>query len=69
MSLLRQFVKDETGATAIEYGLIGTLIAAALIGGAAAMGDSLINTLWCNSRIIEGHSNYAAYNSCSNMGL
>jgi pilus assembly protein Flp/PilA len=33
-----RFLKDESGATAIEYGLIAALIAVAIIGGARAVG-------------------------------
>ncbi|MEQ1863805.1 MAG: Flp family type IVb pilin [Micropepsaceae bacterium] len=36
-----RFLKDESGATAIEYGLIAALIAVAIIGGATAVGTSL----------------------------
>ncbi len=39
--LLSRFVRDESGATAIEYGLIATLIAVALIVGAGLVGTSL----------------------------
>ncbi|MDN5926855.1 MAG: Flp family type IVb pilin, partial [Hyphomicrobiales bacterium] len=37
------FAKDESGATAIEYGLIAALIALAIIVGAGALGNSLSN--------------------------
>jgi pilus assembly protein Flp/PilA len=40
-SLLNRFAKDESGATAIEYGLIATLIAVAIIVGATAVGTKL----------------------------
>ena len=40
-NLVTRFIKDESGATAIEYGLIAALIAVALIAGATAIGDSL----------------------------
>ncbi len=36
-----RFLKDESGATAIEYGLIAALIAVVIIGGATAVGTSL----------------------------
>ena len=36
-----RFVKDESGATAIEYGLIAALIAVVIITGATALGSSL----------------------------
>lgn len=39
--LLSRFYKDESGATAIEYGLIAALIALAIIAGAGALGNAL----------------------------
>ena len=44
-NLVSRFMKDESGATAIEYGLIATLIGVAIIAGATALGQSLDNTL------------------------
>lgn len=41
--LLTRFVNDESGATAVEYALLASLIAIAIIGGATAMGGA-INT-------------------------
>ncbi len=40
-SLFNRFAKDESGATAIEYGLIATLIGIAIILGATALGTKL----------------------------
>ncbi|MBO6717821.1 MAG: Flp family type IVb pilin [Rhizobiaceae bacterium] len=39
--LFARFVKDESGATAIEYGLIAALIALAITAGATTLGGSL----------------------------
>ena len=39
---LISFFKDESGATAIEYGLIAALVSVAAIGALEAMGTSLI---------------------------
>ena len=39
--LVNRFLKDESGATAIEYGLIAALIAIVIIGGVSAAGNSL----------------------------
>jgi len=39
--LLRRLRKNESGATAIEYGLIAALIAVAAIGAMTALGNSL----------------------------
>ena len=35
--------RDESGATAIEYGLIAALIAAILIGSVSAIGQALLD--------------------------
>ena len=39
--VFKTFLRDESGATAIEYGLIAALIAVGLIGGARAFSGSL----------------------------
>lgn len=39
--LFARFAKDESGATAIEYGLIAALIAIAIIGGARFVGSQV----------------------------
>ena len=39
--LIARFVKDESGATAIEYGLIAALISVAIIAGGTLLGGSL----------------------------
>jgi pilus assembly protein Flp/PilA len=41
MKTITRFVKDESGATAIEYGLIAALIAVAIIVGATLLGGQL----------------------------
>ena len=40
----KQFVRDESGATAIEYGLIASLIALVIIGAVGALGNKLMGT-------------------------
>ncbi|ASY64911.1 Flp pilus assembly protein, pilin Flp [Sinorhizobium sojae CCBAU 05684] len=42
-TIFARLLKDESGATAIEYGLIAALISVALIAGATTVGDSLEN--------------------------
>ena len=44
MTFFKKLVRDEQGATAIEYGLIAALIAVAAIVGMQALGDSLDTT-------------------------
>ncbi len=38
---IKSFLQDESGATAIEYGLIAALISVAAIAAMGAMGDAL----------------------------
>lgn len=40
-NLLSRFVKDRSGATAIEYGLIAGLIAVVIIGAITTVGTNL----------------------------
>lgn len=40
-NLFSRFVRDESGATAIEYGLIAALIAVVIIGALQALGPKL----------------------------
>jgi pilus assembly protein Flp/PilA len=40
-SLINRFVKDESGATAIEYGLIAGLLSIVIIGALQLTGTSL----------------------------
>jgi len=44
MVKFRKFLKDDKGATAIEYGLIAALIAVAAIGAMGSIGNGLKNT-------------------------
>ena len=44
MKLFARFMKDESGATAIEYGLIAALIAIGIIGSVSAIGNSVSDT-------------------------
>ncbi len=39
---LKAFQRDTSGATAIEYGLVATFIAVAIIASVQAVGDNLI---------------------------
>jgi pilus assembly protein Flp/PilA len=41
MSLITRFASDESGATAIEYGLLAALIAVVIIGAVKAVGTNL----------------------------
>lgn len=41
LKIFECFVKDESATTAIEYGLIGTLISVSIIAGAMTLGNTL----------------------------
>ncbi len=43
-ALVSRFLNDESGATAIEYGLIASLIAVAIITAAGGLGNQIGDT-------------------------
>ena len=57
MSTIRRFLRDESGATAIEYGLIAALVSVAIIAMLSLMGNSLNATF---KTVEEGLSGAAA---------
>ena len=52
-NLLMSFVKNESGATAIEYGLIAALIAVVIIGAVQVVGTKLSTTFTTVSSSIK----------------
>ena len=52
-NLISRFVRDESGATAIEYGLIAALIAVVVIGAVTAVGTGLSTTFTTVSNKIK----------------
>ncbi|MDX3909714.1 MAG: Flp family type IVb pilin [Sphingobium sp.] len=46
MMHIRKMIKDNKGATAIEYGLIAALIAVAAITAMSSLGGNLTNTFY-----------------------
>ncbi len=44
MKTISRFIRDESGATAIEYGLIAALIAVAIIAAVELVGTNLTTT-------------------------
>jgi pilus assembly protein Flp/PilA len=43
---LRRFAADESGATAVEYGLMAALIALTIFGALSSVGQGIKNTLY-----------------------
>ena len=56
MNIIARFANDESGATAIEYGLIAALIAVGIIAAATVLGSSLSSLFYK----ISGKLNNAA---------
>ena len=55
--IFRQLIKDESGATAIEYGLIAALIAVAAIAAMQSLGSELSTTFsTVDSALAEGNA-------------
>jgi len=53
MQFIRKMLKNEEGATAIEYGLIAALIAVAAIGAMTSLGSSLRSTFSTTSTALD----------------
>jgi len=56
-SLVKRFVKDESGATAIEYGLIAAGISVAIIAAVKGLGTQLNTTFNTVSSQLASASN------------
>ena len=57
MKFFNKLLRDEQGATAIEYGLIAALIAVAAITAMQSLGNELNNTFnKVQSKMAEGNS-------------
>lgn len=54
MATLHSLLSDETGATAIEYGLIAALIAVAAIAALQGLGNELKTTFNATSSAMSG---------------
>lgn len=54
MTFFKNMLRDEAGATAIEYGLIAALIAVAAIGALNSLGGELTNTFTTVSDELSG---------------
>ena len=54
LSIVRSFAADESGATAIEYGLIAALVSVAAIGALTAMGENLTTMFETVSSALSG---------------
>jgi len=56
LNTLKRFIRDERGATAVEYGLLTALISLAIMGSVNAMAGGLKNTFTMLSSDLANHS-------------
>jgi pilus assembly protein Flp/PilA len=54
MQMLKKFLRDESGATAIEYGLIAALISVVIITAVTTVGTNLQTTFTSVSGALGG---------------
>ena len=67
MTLFQKFIEDESGATAIEYGLIAALIAVGIITGATAIGDQVNNKFDFIAGEVKDSESAANANTATNI--
>ncbi|MGI9421468.1 MAG: Flp family type IVb pilin [Geminicoccaceae bacterium] len=60
MKIFQDFLQDESGATAIEYGLIAALVSVAIITVLGTLGDNLTATFTEVSNNLEQAADEAA---------
>lgn len=65
LTKIRRFIRDEKGATAIEYGLIAALIAVVVIGALTILGTSLDATFDSIGTALQGTSSSSSSTTTS----
>ncbi|QDM40177.1 Flp family type IVb pilin [Altererythrobacter sp. TH136] len=65
MQFIKNLVRNEDGATAIEYGLIAALIAVAAIAAMQGLGDQLSSTFTGVSECLEDSADGTAAANCA----
>jgi pilus assembly protein Flp/PilA len=59
-NLVARFVKNQSGATAIEYGLIAALVGIAIIAGATLLGNALDDTFTNVGTVLDANNDAPA---------
>jgi len=57
MQLIRRFLADRNGATAIEYGLIIAVLSLVIVGGIGQAGDAISNMFSDQDRALQNAFN------------
>ncbi len=55
--MIRRFLKDESGATAIEYGLIVAVLSLAVVAGVGLVGNAVMDMFSNQNRAIQSTLN------------
>jgi pilus assembly protein Flp/PilA len=53
-SLLTDFVKDESGLTAVEYAIAGALVAGGVVVAFSGLGDAVDDQITCLTTVVNG---------------
>ncbi|MCB1834560.1 MAG: Flp family type IVb pilin [Geminicoccaceae bacterium] len=67
MNAIKHLIRDENGATAIEYGLIAALVSVAILAILSQIGDQLVTTFTSIEESLDA-GNSAASGSGSGSG-
>jgi pilus assembly protein Flp/PilA len=54
MNLLKDFIEDESGLTAVEYAIAGGLVVGGMIAAFATLGDNATNRIDCLAGAVNG---------------
>jgi pilus assembly protein Flp/PilA len=56
MNLLKDFIEDESGLTAVEYAIAGGLVVGGMVAAFATLGDNATAKIDCLATAVEGGS-------------
>lgn len=65
---MKEFIDNQDGVTAIEYGLIATLIAVAIIDGASTVGRETGHVFGCLNAVVDD-AGPRSHPACGRLGL
>ena len=54
--LLKEFFEDESGLTAVEYAIAGSLVVGGLVGAFTTLGDGATDGIECLEDAVQGSS-------------
>ncbi|WNC73315.1 Flp family type IVb pilin [Thalassotalea psychrophila] len=57
MNILQRFIEDESGLTAVEYAVAGSLVAGVAAGAFTLLGDAAEDSITCLNGAVNGVAN------------